>query len=325
MFLKACSNMDVQDPRSGAYLNPMAGGVRHSTPANNRRWQLGNVHDRLHHLVASLLALTTAFCEVVQAQQVATDSNLAHPTQVITAKRDGYTIAGLVTHLQGAQEFKYGVALFPGHPGIMRLREEDGQLKFGLGGNFLVRSRRQWLDDETLVAVLDAPSDQWASFGQYFRETPRYGADVTALLTEIGRRFGVDDWTFVGTSEGSVSAFHAARMNPTIARRVILTASVVRASRNGPGLSSVRFGDLKSALLWVHHEDDPCEYTAYSMVKALAQRSGAPLVTMRGGGPGSGDPCMARTAHGFVGVEKETVGVMRSWIKTGAAPADAKP
>jgi len=38
----------------------------------------------------------------------------------------------------------------------MRLREESGQLRFGLGGNFLVRSRRHWLDDDTLVLVVDA-------------------------------------------------------------------------------------------------------------------------------------------------------------------------
>ena len=111
-------------------------------------------------------------------------------------------------------------------------------------------------------------------------------------------------------------------MNPTLARRVILTAPVVRAARSGPGLSAVNFGDLKSSLLWVHHEHDPCEYTTYAMAKALAQRSGAPLVTVRGGDPGSGDPCQARTAHGFVGIEKETVLAMRSWIKTGAVPAD---
>jgi hypothetical protein len=58
------------------------------------------------------------------------------------------------------------------------------------------------------------------------------------------------------------------------------------------------------------------------MAKALAERSGAPLVTMRGGGPSRGDPCMAYTAHGFVGIERETVLAMRSWIKTGAVPAD---
>jgi hypothetical protein len=276
-------------------------------------------------LGVALIALTAAIGETVHAQNAATDPNLAHPTQIVTAKRDGYTIAGLVTHLQDAKTFKYGVALFPGHPGIMRLMEEDGQFKFDLGGNFLVRSRRGWLDEETLVAVLDAPSDQWGSFSQKFRETPRYGADVASLLTEISRRFGVGDWTFVGTSEGSVSAFHAARMNPALAKRVILTASVIRAGRNGPGLSGVNYADLKATLLWVNHEDDPCEFTRYGLVEDAAQRSGAPLVKVSGGAPWRGDACQAFTAHGFVGVEKETVVAMQSWIKTGAVPADVKP
>jgi hypothetical protein len=175
----------------------------------------------------------------LQALAQATDPNLANPTQLVTVKRDGYTIAAMVTHLESTKNFKYGVALFPGHPGIMRLREEDGRLRFELGGNFLVRSRRIWLDEETLVAVIDAPSDEWTNFSQRFRETPRYGADVAALLGEIGRRFAIEDWNYVGTSEGSVSAYHAGRMNPGLARRVILTASVVRAGRHGPGLSSV--------------------------------------------------------------------------------------
>ena len=57
-------------------------------------------------------------------------------------------------------------------------------------------------------------------------------------------------------------------MNPAMARRVILTASVVRAGRNGPGLSGVDYADLKSRLLWVNHEDDPCDFTRYALVKA---------------------------------------------------------
>src|SRR5262245_47977187 len=175
------------------------------------------------------LALLACALASLQAPAQQGDPNLANPTQVVTVKRDGYTIAGLVTHLEGAKGFKYGVALFPGHPGIMRLREEDGRLRFEMGGNFLVRSRRQWLDNETLVAVIDAPSDEWTNFSQRFRETPRYGADIAALVSEIGRRFSAEDWTYVGTSEGSVSAFHAGRMNPALARRVILTSSVIRA------------------------------------------------------------------------------------------------
>jgi hypothetical protein len=275
----------------------------------------------VRHLALLGFALACLYA-TAQAQQ---DPNLANPTRMVTAKRDGYTIAGLVTHLEGAKAFKYGVALFPGHPGIMRLREEGGELKFGMTGNMLVRSRRWWLDEETLVAVIDAPSDQWNSFSQGWRESPRYGADIAALIGDISREFGIKDWTYVGTSEGSISAFHAGRMNPDIARRVILTASVFRAGRNGPGLSGVRYEDLKASLLFVHHEDDPCGYTPYHMARSAAERSKAPLVTVRGGGPSRGADCQAYTAHGFVGVEREAVLAMRSWIKTGTVPADVKP
>jgi predicted esterase len=250
------------------------------------------------------------------------DPNLSHPNQVVTVAAEGYTISGLVTHLREAKAFKHGIALFPGYPGIMKLREENGQLRIQLGGNFLVRSRRHWLDDDTLVIVVDAPSDQWATFSQGFRESPRYGADVAALLNEVARRFGVEDWTFVGTSEGSISAFHAARVNPALARRVILTSSLFQPSRNGPGLSGVSWDGPPMPLLWVHHENDPCAYTSYRDAQRYAEKSRSPLVTVRGGGPWRGNACEAFTAHGFVGMESETVAAMRSWVKTGATPRD---
>lgn len=254
-----------------------------------------------------------------------TDPNLAHPHQVVVATVGERSIAGLVTHQRGATAFKHGILLFPGHPGILRLREENGEPRFELGGNFLIRSRRHWLDDETLVVAIDAPSDQWGTFSQSFRETPRYGEDVAALVKELSRRFKVEDWTFVGTSEGSVSAYHAARLNPGLARRLILTASVFRASRNGPGLSAVSWEPVPAPLLWVHHEDDPCAYTPYAEARRFAEASRSPLVTARGGGPGRGNACQAQTAHGFVGVERQTVEAMRAWVKTGAVPPDPAP
>ena len=281
-----------------------------------------NFPGRLTHLV--VFAAMLAGIRLGYAQGGPADPNLAHPTSVVTAKRDGYTISGLVTHLQGAKTFKHGIALFPGHPGILKLREEGGQPKYEQRGNFLVRSRRHWLDQETLVLVVDAPSDQWATFTQHFRETRRYGADVEALLVEVGRRYPVEDWTFVGTSEGSVSAFHAARMNPRLARRTILTSSLFQSTRNGPGLSWVNWADLAADLLWVHHEADPCAYTSYRDAQGFSRKTRKPLLTVRGGGPGRGGACEAFTAHGFVGVEPETVIAMRSWVKTGVVPADIK-
>ena len=145
---------------------------------------------------------------------------------------------------------------------------------------------------------------------------------MAALLKEAARRFGVEDWTFVGTSEGSVSAFHAARMNPGLARRMILTASLFQPSRNGPGLSRITWDGVSARLLWVHHEDDPCQYTSYRDAQRFSEKSRSPLVTVRGGGPWRGDACQAFTAHGFVGREIETINAMRSWLKTGAIPRD---
>lgn len=279
---------------------------------------------RLAVLVFSAVILLTNGCtrQVQTEPSRGTDPSLSHPTQVVTVERDGYTVSGLVTHLEDAKTFKYAIALFPGSPGILRLREKNGQARFELRGNFLVRSRAHWLDEETLVVVVDAPSDQWSAFSQQFRGTPRYGADVEALLKEIGRRYGLEDWTFVGTSEGSVSAFHAARMNPELGRRTILSASLFRPSRRGPGLSEVKLDELPAPLLWVHHEDDPCPYTSYRDAQEFSRRSRKPLLTVRGGGPGRGEACQAFTAHGFLGVEPETVLAMRSWVKTGAVPVD---
>ena len=267
--------------------------------------------------------LLAALCGAAQAQQ---DANLVHPHEVLTVKRDGYTIAALVTHAQGRQSFRHGVALFPGHPGIMKIAAgADGAPKFEMKGNFLIRTRRFWVDDETVVLAVDAPSDQWNTFYQYFRETPRYGADIAALLEEAARRYGVQDWTFVGTSEGSVSAFHAARMNPKLATRLILTSSVFEPSRNGPGLLRVNLESLPAQTLWVHHVDDPCPFTPYRDAQSFAKRSGKPLVTVRGGGNYRGDRCEAFSQHGYRGVERATVEAMRAWVKTGAAPTEVTP
>ncbi|MFA4968633.1 MAG: hypothetical protein WC540_03310, partial [Sulfuritalea sp.] len=60
----------------------------------------------------------------------------------------------------------------------------------------------------------------------------------------------------------------------------------------------------------------------YRSARQFAEASRSPLLTVRGGGPSSGAPCEARSAHGFVGIERETVLAMRSWVKTGAVPAD---
>jgi hypothetical protein len=113
-------------------------------------------------------------------------------------------------------------------------------------------------------------------------------------------------------------------MNPGLARRVILTSSLFSPTRNGNGLSDADWSQLKAPLLFVHHENDPCQYTSYREAREYAAKTRSPLVTVRGGGPEKGGACQAFTAHGFVGVERAVVRAMRSWVRTGAAPADVQ-
>lgn len=242
---------------------------------------------------------------------------LAQTEEVLTVQRDGYAISALAMHEENAKAFNQGIALFPGHPGIMKIR---GAQDFEMKGNFLIRARRFWVDEETLVLSVDAPSDQWANFPQYFRATARYGEDIAALLGAAAQKYGVQEWTFVGTSEGSISAYHAARMNPALARRLILTSSLFDSTRNGPGLGTADLSRLPERTLWVHHVDDPCPYTSYRTAQDFARRSGKPLLTMHGGGGWKGDACQAFTAHGYRGVERDTVEAMRAWVKTGIVP-----
>ena len=49
--------------------------------------------------------------------------------------------------------------LFPGSGGAIQLRNEGGRPKFA-GGNFLVRSRSEFVKRGVIAAIIDAPSDQ---------------------------------------------------------------------------------------------------------------------------------------------------------------------
>lgn len=256
------------------------------------------------------------------AAQGAADPNAAFANELIVAQLPGRSITALVTHPPGATKFTHAVAIFPGSPGTINLRVEGGEIQNDQRGGFLIRTRRFFLEDGFLTVVIDAPSDQQPNFWPEFRETSRYGEDVKAVIEAIAKKYGPLDWTFVGHSEGSVSAAHAARMLPSDARRVALTASIVAPNPRGRGLSASDIAQIKVPVMWVHHRDDPCRYTPHHRVRNYAQETKTPLVTVTGVGERRGQPCMAFTEHGFVGMEAKTIKAILSWIRTGSVPGD---
>jgi hypothetical protein len=139
------------------------------------------------------------------------------------------------------------------------------------------------------------------------------------------KQYPVADWAFIGHSEGAVSAYGAAVSNPDLGKRLVLVNALYIPTRNGAGLTGLNWDTLAGKLLFVHHADDPCQYTPYRSAKAYAEKTSSPLLTVRGGSEGRGDSCHSWTAHGLPGMEQQTFAVVKTWITTGMAPASIGP
>ena len=77
-------------------------------------------------------------------------------------------------------------------------------------------------------------------------------------------------------------------------------------------LGAFDWSEAKLPLLFVHHREDACGATPYASAAPLAARF--PLVSVKGGKPPESGPCDPFAAHGFFGVEAQTVQAIANWI-----------
>jgi len=208
--------------------------------------------------------------------------------------------------------------LFPGSGGFIKLRKEGEQIRFG-NDNFLVRSRREFLNRQVIVAILDAPSDQQRDWGMTdeFRLSEQHFIDVSAVVHDLAARFPKLPMFLVGTSRGSVSAASlGARFGNNVAG-VVLTATMFRQTSRqskeaGPGLSKFDFATITTPVLLVHHVSDRCALTPYGDAARLTDSY--PLITVWGGLAAKSDECEAFSAHGFYGKEAPTIEQIVNWM-----------
>ena len=208
------------------------------------------------------------------------------------------------------------VILFAGgHGGLQIL--PDGSFKWG-EGNFLVRSRRLFADQNLMVAVVDAPSDrQSPPYLSGFRQTREHVTDIKAMMAWLREQAKVPVW-LVGTSRGTQSAALAATQltGPEGPEGLVLTSTVLKDRRERPVLD-MDLGKLKIPVLVIHHEYDGCGSCAFGDVPRLMERLGPlprkELLTFKGG-ESRGNPCEAFAYHGFNGIEREVTAQTARWI-----------
>jgi len=228
--------------------------------------------------------------------------------------RPGVTLPFFIANM-GGRKPEAAALLLIGGGGNIRLRMEDGQIRFSQG-NFLPRSRREFIRNGVAPVILDNPSDQQAGDGmsENFRASAAHVVDMRAVAAEVRKRYPGIPVFVVGTSRSTLSAAYLAAALPGEIDGAVLSSSMfftdIRA--RFAALANFDWSRIKVPLLLVHHQDDGCGATPYFEAARLGRRF--PLVTVKGGKPPESGPCDPLAQHGFYGKEAETVDAIAAWM-----------
>jgi pimeloyl-ACP methyl ester carboxylesterase len=214
------------------------------------------------------------------------------------------------------------VILLAGGHGNLNLNK-DGKIGWG-AGNQVVRTRAGYAKAGFVTAVPDIAPDLKQGDGGVprYRWSDNYARDIGALVKHLR---GLKEPVYlVGTSRAALSVAKVGVIlsGPEAPDAIVVTSGMLvhindkqpSAERSVGGLERI-----KQPTFIVFHEKDGCSYTpASSANRAKALLSGAKKVDvkiMTGGSAGSGDPCEARSHHGFEGQDNEVVQLVTSWLK----------
>jgi len=214
------------------------------------------------------------------------------------------------------------VILLVGGHGQMDIAR-DGGIKWGRG-NQLIRTRAEYLRQGFAVLVPDIAPD-WKGPDSKpvsgYRWNPRHGADLGALVAYM--RTIAEPVVVVGTSRAAVSAgaMLLAADGKNRPDYVVLTAAMLMPSGNQPSfLKAIQSNKEKAQvpLFLIGHKKDQCEYTLPASIDAFkAWRGDDKLDILLLDGPqGTGHPCEAQAAHGFIGIDDQVVKAVSDWIKS---------
>lgn len=211
------------------------------------------------------------------------------------------------------------VILFKGGTGSPITYDKGKRL--GFVDNFLVRSSPLFARAGFVTAIADAPSDQSGGMSDIFRSSKDHHTDIKAAVDFLVRE-GVREVFLVGTSRGTVSvAYLASVMKHPNVKGYVLTASV----------ETVIFDTerIEHPVLMVHHADDECRVTtlggAQASYRTLTRSPRKQFITVSGGDTPRSHPCRALSAHGFLGMEHETVAAIVDWMNGKTPPALVSP
>jgi hypothetical protein len=253
--------------------------------------------------ILSGLAVLLA-CATAQAQEIERGI-------VTITTRPGVTQSFFVAGMDDVKPRAVALLYNGGH-GLLQLRMEGGQPKFN-GGNFLIRSRREFIRNGVLPVLVDVPSDERTGLPDGYRRSDKQVADTRAVLAEVRKRAPGLPVFIVTTSRSTLSGAHLGRaLSADEIAGVVLSSSMIVPGPGWESLSGFDFKTVKAPLLFVQHRGDGCAATLYPSLARAAE--GFTLISVKGGKPPESGPCDPFAPHGFFGKEAETVDAIAAWM-----------
>jgi alpha/beta superfamily hydrolase len=240
-------------------------------------------------------------CSTVQANLVTLDTR-PNVTQQILIEKPANPKANLI--------------LFAGGKGKIKLSSG----KYKSSNNFLIRSRQLFIDSGYATVLIDAPSDKQSKLGMLkgFRNSQEHLQDMEVVIDYIRTLSDKPIW-LIGTSRGTESAAYiAVHLNDKI-DGIVLTSSISKTNNKGTSVTDLALNKLTVPVLAIHHQDDTCKTTKPKVLDTIKRKAyNSPRVENKlfsgGDDPISNNPCQAKTYHGYLGIEKEVIKYISSFI-----------
>jgi len=207
------------------------------------------------------------------------------------------------------------LVLLTGGDGVLSI-SSDGVIR--RDGNFLVRTRADWIERGFAVAIPDVPGDRSTLMNS--RLSGFYGEILRRIVELVRSRTAAPIW-LVGTSQGTNAAANgAALMTRGEIAGAVLTSSLTQSGRRGSEtVFGAKLDRITVPTLIVSHEGDRCLYTppsdAERIRRALSNSPKTEVILVNGGFPPRSNECEAYSEHGYLGIETQVIDRIGDWIK----------
>src|SRR5215831_14899329 len=199
----------------------------------------------------------------------------------------------------GTERARALLVLLPGNDGIVALDSAGGIHQ--LGGNFLVRTMGQWLEQGFDVVL------------------PAY-AEAIGRAIDFGRSHANLPVWLIATSQGSTAAVNGAAHLGSRVSGAVLASSVTRPGHAGETLFDTEPGAISVPVLVVVNQYDSCGVSppadAPSILAALTRAPRKELAVVASNQIARrADRCEGMSPHGYLGIEAMVVQRISDWIR----------